>query len=143
MTAKKSPLFGGNALFATGRVRILFSLRKCLRRHSCEESLSRWRLRPRLPGVRSDPEPPRHHARPRLSVCWLAREISKAPPRVLSGMLSSHRPLNGPLCCESFFPLQHSKTPRTPNLSKTSDCFWGSQSGGQKFEKNLSKFEKP
>ena len=47
-------------------------------------------------------------------------------------------------CCETFFPLQHSKTPRTPNLSKIcpSDCFSGFQSGCPKFVKNLSKFEK-
>ena len=40
--------------------------------------------------------------------------------------------------CETFFHLQHPKTPRTPNLSKIcpSDCFWGFQSGGQKFEKS-------
>ena len=47
------------------------------------------------------------------------------------------------LPCEPFFPLHHSKTPETPNLSKIcpSDCFWGFQSGGRKFEKicqNLS-----
>ena len=43
--------------------------------------------------------------------------------------------------CEPFFPLQHSKTPRTPNLSKIcpDDCFSGFQSGGPKFVKNLSK----
>ena len=41
------------------------------------------------------------------------------------------------------FPLTAFKTPRTPNLSKIcpSDCFWGFQAGGQKFVKNLSKFE--
>ena len=46
------------------------------------------------------------------------------------------------LRCEPFFPLQHSKTPRTPNLSKIcpSDRFWGFQTGGLKFVKNLSKF---
>ena len=26
--------------------------------------------------------------------------------------------VNMALCCETFFPLQHSKTPRTPNLSR-------------------------
>ena len=45
--------------------------------------------------------------------------------------------------CEPFSPLQRSKTPETPNLSKIcrSDCFWGFQSGGLKFGKicqNLS-----
>ena len=47
------------------------------------------------------------------------------------------RTLSDTQCCEPFFPLQHSKTPRTPNLSKIcpSDCFWGCQSGGQKFAK--------
>ena len=45
--------------------------------------------------------------------------------------------------CEPFFPLQRSKTPRTPNLSKIcpDDCFSGFQSGGtqicQKFVENL------
>ena len=44
--------------------------------------------------------------------------------------------------CEPFFPLQHSKAPRTLNLSKIcpSDCFWESQSGGLEFVKNLSNF---
>ena len=39
--------------------------------------------------------------------------------------------------CEPFFPLQHSKTPKTPNLFKScpSDCFWGFQLGGLKFVK--------
>ena len=41
------------------------------------------------------------------------------------------------LCCEPFSPLQPSKTPETPNLSKIcpSDCFGGFQSGGLKFGK--------
>ena len=39
--------------------------------------------------------------------------------------------------CEPFSPLQPSKTPETPNLSKIcpSDCFGGFQSGGLKFGK--------
>ena len=46
--------------------------------------------------------------------------------------------------CEPFFPLQHSKTPRTPNLSKIcpDDCFSGFPSGGRKFVQNLSKIWK-
>ena len=44
-------------------------------------------------------------------------------------------------CCESFFTLQHSKMPRTPNLSKIcpDDCFSEFQSAGPKFVENLSK----
>ena len=43
-----------------------------------------------------------------------------------------------------FPPLQPSKTPETPNLSKIcpSDCFGGFQSGGLKFGKTCQKFEK-
>ena len=37
-----------------------------------------------------------------------------------------------------FSPLQHSKTPRTPNLSKI--CSWGFQSGRLELVKKLSKF---
>ena len=49
-------------------------------------------------------------------------------------------PSNWTYSCEPFSPLQHSKTPRTPNLSKVcpDDCFSGFQSGGPKFVKNLS-----
>ena len=44
---------------------------------------------------------------------------------------------NFAFCCEPFSPLQPSKTPETPNLSKIcpSDCFGGFQSGGLKFGK--------
>ena len=44
--------------------------------------------------------------------------------------------------CEPFFPLQHSKTPRTPNLIKIcpDDCFSGFQLGEPKFVKNCRKF---
>ena len=54
------------------------------------------------------------------------------------------KPINkNPESCEPFFPLQHSKTPRTPNLSKISpdDCFLGFQSGGPKFVKICRKID--
>ena len=43
--------------------------------------------------------------------------------------------------CEPFSPLQPSKTPETPNLSKIcpSDCFGGFRSGGLKFGKICQK----
>ena len=46
--------------------------------------------------------------------------------------------------CKPLFPLQHSKTPWTPNLSKVcpSGGFWGFQSGGLEFVKDFSKFVK-
>ena len=42
------------------------------------------------------------------------------------------------IICEPWFPLQHSKMPRTLNLSRICprDCFWGFQSGGLEFVKN-------
>ena len=44
---------------------------------------------------------------------------------------------NRPFVANPFPPLQPSKTPETPNLSKIcpSNCFGGFQSGGLKFEK--------
>ena len=49
--------------------------------------------------------------------------------------------------CEPFFPLQHSKTPRNPNLSKIcpDDCFSGFQSVGvfQFFDKFLTNLGPP
>ena len=57
----------------------------------------------------------------------------------------SHRwqQLSEGIPCEPFFPLQHSKTPRTPNLSKIcpGDCLWRFEFGGLelvKIYRNLS-----
>ena len=52
--------------------------------------------------------------------------------------------VRGVLGLRTLFRLWAFKMPRTPNLSKIypSDCFWGFQSGGLKFVKNLSKLEK-
>ena len=64
--------------------------------------------------------------------CWPARSASKLQNVFL---LRFSNP---------FPPLQRSKTPETPNLSKIcpSDCFWGFQSGGLKIGKICQNFEK-
>ena len=87
-------------------------------------------------GIPSDIFWPENYSQKRLEE-WIGQSCRRQYSMGISrkGVDAVRLKLNG---CETFFPLQHSKTPRTPNLSKIcpSDCFWGFQSGGQNFEKN-------